>query len=769
MEPITALFGIACLGAGGGVGYWLKQNHEKMQKLNDFNIVLQESQSAHFVHLNNQVADTNARLVALNGMVDALRATNPELDGALKAYSTITQLEQVGQLDESIDNLELFGNALTALETLVSPISVESEVGATNLLTQTSSNMVMRLIEIFDSHQMDVKSLGLKPVSAHKLGHATMSLRRYDWAETSFGIAYASSPGNANVLEALEFIAIERGDEPLRRHWLEARMTVNPDNPELLRAHAHLLAKMGDMEAERDVLRLEALGLDTPADRSLLSGLRARAGSHSEALEAIEQALAEDPNQAKDWLSYATLLYQEGETSKAFDAVDKCLELDRQSGDGWALCATILAPKQNRLKEALKAAIHAVALDAGGVELVLLKADLLLADGQATAAEESLTKALDKDMMNGELRAKIATRYLLDGRPDEAQNLLDKTPVGIDHALLHVVEGRLHLVNADKTRDGTGETDATLLSVAIAAFEGALKLNRELGVAWLGLARTQRLLRNLDAAEEALTRARRLLSEDDSSAAAEAALLALDQGDITAAASLIDVADIHGDSSVITYVRGNIEARSGHLERALEYYGKTLKSDNTHIRARLNRCSIYMAMDEGRKALDDAEILLDLAPNFTLARFRKAEAEMMLGEWAQARDDLDIVLEKAPHHHQALTQLAACFIALERPERAETPLNEALRIAPEYAPAWHQRGLLYLEWGRNDNAMSDFEAAVKADPQHLDSRLHIAAMYHEAEHFDAAESAWRAVLQLDPDHIVAKTRLDECEVKLMAQ
>ena len=333
----------------------------------------------------------------------------------------------------------------------------------------------MRLIEIFDLHQMDVKSLGLKPVSAHKLGHATMSLRRYDWAETSFGIAYASSPGNANVLEALEFIAIERGDEPLRRHWLEARMTVNPDNPELLRAHAHLLAKMGDMEAERDVLRLEALGLDTPADRSLLSGLRARAGSHSEALEAIEQALAEDPSQAKDWLSYATLLYQEGETSKALDAVDKCLELDRQSGDGWALCATILAPKQNRLKEALKAAIHAVALDAGGVELVLLKADLLLADGQATAAEESLTKALDKDMMNGELRAKIATRYLLDGRPDEAQNLLDKTPVGIDHALLHVVEGRLHLVNADKTRDGTGETDATLLSVAIAAFEGGIE------------------------------------------------------------------------------------------------------------------------------------------------------------------------------------------------------------------------------------------------------------------------------------------------------
>ena len=768
MEPITALFGIACIGAGGGVGFWLKQNHEKVQKLTDNNILLQESQSAHFSQLNSQVNTMNQKLSSLTGMVDALRATNPELDGALQAHTTITHLEQLRELGESIDDVSAFATAISTLESLVSPISVECVVGSTNILSQSTNNLVTRLIDLFDNLGIDPAKAGLNAVSAHKLGHVTIAMRRYDWAETCFGLAYASSPGNSNVLEALEYIAIQKGDEDLRRHWLEARMTVNPDNPDLLRAHAHLLAKHGDLEAERDVLRLEALGLDTAADRSLLAGIRARAGSRSEALEAIEQALAEDPSQAKDWISYAKLLNDEGETSKALDAADRCLELDRQCGEAWALTAQILAPKQNRLKEALKAAVHAVALEAGGSDLIMLKADLLLAEGSATAAEESLIKALEKDTMNGELRAKIATRYLLDGRPEDAQRLLDETPLGIDHALLHVVEGRLHLVNADRMRDGTGETDATLLSVAISAFEGALKLNRELGVAWLGMARTNRLMSNLDAAEEALTRARRLLPEDDSSAAAEAALLALDQGDVGAAASHIDVADIHGESAVISYVRGNIEARTGNLDRALGYYEQTLKVDPAHIRARINRSSIYMALDEGRKALDDAEILLDFAPNFTLARYRKAEAEMMLGEWAKAREDLDMVLERAPHHYQALTQLAACFLSLGRPERAEGPLNEALRISPDYAPAWHQRGLLYLEWGKNDNAQSDFEAAVKADPSHLDSRLHIAAMYHEAEQFDAAAAAWRAVLQIDPDHLVAKTRLDECEIKLMA-
>ena len=119
----------------------------------------------------------------------------------------------------------------------------------------------------------------------------------------------------------MEHVALLRGDDELRRHWLEARMTVSPDEPELLRAHAHLLAKMGDSEAERDVRRLEALGLETAADRSLLSGLRARAGSRSEALEAIEQALAENPNQSDDWCSYATLLHEDGEHGKAQQAV----------------------------------------------------------------------------------------------------------------------------------------------------------------------------------------------------------------------------------------------------------------------------------------------------------------------------------------------------------------------------------------------------------------------------------------------------------------
>ena len=762
MEPITAAFGLACIAAGGGAGFWLKKADERLAGVSETSLVLQQAQAAHFTHLNTEVATLQHQVNQMTELVSALRATNPEMHGAILAHEIITALEKTHSEDTV-----LIKQALSALESLVTSISTEASVGDENLLSATSASLLGRLLTAFDAQAIAPEELGLNPVAAHKLGHAALLLARFDWAESCFGMAYQSSPGNANILEALEHIALLKGDEEVRRHWLEARMTVHPDQPDLLRSHAHLLAKLGDAEAERDVLRLEALGVDTAADRSLLSGLRARAGSRSEALEAIEQALAEDPHQAADWLSYAQLLNEEGEAGKAHQAVERCLELDRQSGEAWGLLATLLSPHANRAKEALKAATHAVALDAGGTDLIFLKSDLQHSEGLITAGEETLEKALLKDPANAELRARMAGRKLLESDLDAAQKLLDETPFGIDHALLHVVEGRLHLALCDRARDGTGKTDAVLLADAVASFEGALKLNRELGVAWLGLARTKRLLNDLEGASEDIDRAIRLLPDQDPSASAEAALLAIENKDLSTATKHIDVADVHGNAVTVSYVRGNIALQRGQFEDALGHYTSALNSGPNHIRARLNRCSVLMALNQSKKALDDAQILVDLAPALILARLRRGEALMQLGEWEQARDDLKIALDASPHHYQALTKLASCYMALERPERAEAPLNEAIRLQSDYAPAWHQRGIMYLDINRNENALDDFQSAVRCDGSHLDSRLRIAAIYHQTERFDQAEQAWRAVLALNPDHIVARTRLTECETQLL--
>ena len=379
-----------------------------------------------------------------------------------------------------------------------------------------------------------------------------------------------------------------------------------------------------------------------------------------------------------------------------------------------------------------------------------------------------LLKAIADNPMNGELRARVADQYLMSRRLGEVEQLLAETPTNCDHILLHVVEGRLLLAKADRVRDGTGESDEQLLQDALQAFNTAIEMDRESGLAWLGVARAKRLLKDTDGSSESLRRASRLLEDTDSSVAGEQALLALESGDLVAASQAIDLADINGETPLISYVRGNIAARRGEFEKALVHFEETLTMDPGHIRARLNRCSVNLLLENSPKALDDAEILLEIAPNLLLAKLRRAEANMALASWSNAVEDLKEIIDTVPNHYHALTQLASCHMALERPERAEGLLNEALRINPEHAEAWHQRGLMYLDWKNEDAALSDFESTIRCRADHMDARLHIAALHHEGGRFEQAATAWMAVLAIDPDHEAARVRLSECESAIRA-
>ena len=725
-----------------------------LQNVSDRTLVLSESQGAHAKQTTDALIVLQKKMDSYDSLINAMRATQPEVDHGIRAHQALAEIES-GSFSPM--------NVLEAIEAVCSSIPMHD---LNVSLTPMQSHMASQLLNILNQNNLSITTLDLDGRQALQIGLSALHLQNLQWAEDAFGVAHQSLPGNNIVLKGLEKVAILKSDDILRLHWLEAQLHLDPDNPELLRAHAHMLVQQGDENAEKDVRRLEALGLDTPADRSLLAGLRHRAGSSNEAIDAIEQALAEDNKKPDYWLQYAQLLHEAEQHERALEAVDSCLNLDRQIGDAWALRAVLLDQRNGREKEALKAATHAVALDCGGAKLIVLKADLLAETGDVIAAEASLEKAIEKHPMDAELRSIVATRRLAEGRIEVVQALLDGTPSMIDHPELHIVEGRLHLARADRTRDGTGDTDKILLSAAVESFQAALNLNRELGVAWLGLARTQRLLKDLDQASESLTRARRLIGETDSSCSIEAAMLAIDLDDVHAATRYIDAAEIQGSGAKIAYVRGNIAIKSGDLERAVSMYSETLNENPKHIRARLNRISCYLELDRALDAKEDANILLSLAPELTIAIYARADAQSRLGEWEEAKEGFLAVLNEAPHHYQALTKLGACYLALDRPERAEGPINEALRLAPNHADAWHQRGLLYVSWKKMEAALSDFEAAIRADGNNIHARLQAAAIHHASDNHELASAAWRGVLALDPGHVVARTRLQQCEQQL---
>ena len=751
MDPVLAALLATSFGFGGaGAAAWRRVTM-RWKRLDDQRLVNEQAAAAHAVQQREAVEQLGRRMASMEALLEDARSVLPDLDGAIMAHRLLAE--------DTVDAEALW----RTLDRLVMSLPSEPEAMEA-AVDPTKRSTLQSLFARASADALPVEGQ-LSSTSLTHLAEAALLMGHDATAEHLLHHALLDRPGDATLHAIAERIAARRGDGAARLAHLEAQLSERPDDTELLRRQAHLLASAGEADAERPVRRLEALGEVTAADRSLLSGIRARAGAPDEALAEIEAALREDPSQPDDWVRRGELL-EATDVDQALTSAESCLNIDRQHGEGWALKARCLARLPGREQEALKAATHAVALNAGGWTTVMLKADLQESIGAFTAAEEGLDRALLAHAENAPLRAAIATRRLERGRLDDAQSLLDAVPVGVDHASLHLVEGRLALARAALIRDGTGAVDGGRLREAGDAIDQALKLDRENGLAWLAMGRVQRLLGDFDAASESLTRAGRLLDEHLPALCAEAALLALEHGDDIEAERLTDAADIRGEGALIAYVRGNIAARRGRLDDAIAKYDEALTLDPTHVRARLNRCSAYLGGDLPERALEDAERLLAQAPNLLLARLRRAESKMALTHWNEAVADLKVIIDAVPNHHHALTQLAACQVALDRPERAEAPLNEALRAAPNHAHAWHQRGLLYLRWERFEEAASDFEAAIRCRGDHLDARLHLAAIHHTLGHHEEAAAAWRAVLSIDPDHALARRRLEQSEQHL---
>ena len=766
MEPLTITFGLL-LASGVTTSIWWFYNTDSRIE------ALQQNLLDERVQMMTQLQEITTQLDDLNVGADALLQAHPELSGIISTHAVIKRIER--QLSESKQNPDA---SVLVAEELVG--AIRALLGASNVngnieVTDNSSSSLGTQRQADRLHTILIElgllpdELGLNHLELARFGHLCYLCGHADWSRWCYEASAGQAQGYVPALQSLYHIARESGDLEVQKKWLEKWLDTDPDNPMLLRQHALLIVQMdADVEgAERDVRRLKALGVDTPADRSLLSGLIQRSGSMSDALEELELALEEDPERTADWAAKAEILLEMGELDKALKAINQSLELDRQYGDAWALKAEILAKDPSASEEALKSAKHAVALNAGGTPLVLLKAELLSLEGKHEEAFESLCDELNNDPDNSELRSTISTMLLSQGDIEGAEKLLDETPIEVAHdEPIWVARARIQLLHADRNRDGTGETDRVFIEVAKESFEKALKNNRESGIAWLGLARCDRLLGDIGAAEESMVRATRLLPKEPQ-LNAEAALLALDKGDLSEAGRLVEAASVNSsDTVLIPYIKGNLACRKSNFEGALEYFNEVLTQNPFHVRARLNRVATYLALDEFHKALDDCQELLSQAPEMLLARCRIADILMHLGEWNKAKSEWEEILKTNANHPQALTQLAACETALGRPELAETPLNQALKINPNYAPAWHNRGLLYLDWGKEAAALADFEKAAKADSKHLDALLHIASIHHSASRWEEAHIAWRNVLDCSPENQVARVRLEECDLTL---
>lgn len=709
--------------------------------------------------MKGNLADTSERLDLLSRGVDTILSDAPEVHNLLGVHKSLEAAESLlfnqGIPVSNSESCAIVSHAVKALLSHYPEGGPEDE----SSIVQGLKPLSKRLSAILTEAEMKAEDIEISAAEHRRVGELFHSVERFDWAADCFQRANDLDPEDESALRSLSEIQRGSGDLDSLDRTLERLLAIVPDDIDALNEQSILLDNTDDERVSRNRKRLDALGaaIKTSEQEGELSLIAKRARDS-------ESGGSTQSNTASGLIEKATKQLRLGDFRAALESVDEAIERDHGYGQAWSLKARLVAADGGSTKDALKCIKRANAL---GEYTVILESEILDNDGRADAAIEVLEEHLSRTPGDAEARGKVSQLWLASGSAESALKTLDEAPEDSwNTATLHVMRGRLSLVESDVHRDETGKIDPIPVIDALSSFDKAVEIDRESGLAWLGRARALRYQRAFDEAEVALVRARRLIP-DHPSISLEEAQLSLETGDLEHANALtLEATTTLKDNPTVPFIRGIIAARHGRLEEATKLFSQTLHLDPKHTRARLNRSSAALLQDDLALALDDANRLVNDRPNHELARLRKSEVLMNQGDWGNAEAELRELLRLNANHSMGLVHLGTCMIAMEKSEQAERPLNKAIETNPGLSEAWYQRGLLYLDFGRSEEAMSDFEGAVRADPQHLDARLRIAAILHEGEDTEKAAVAWRKVLDVDPQNRLARRRLEECRARI---
>lgn len=358
--------------------------------------------------------------------------------------------------------------------------------------------------------------------------------------------------------------------------------------------------------------------------------------------------------------------------------------------------------------------------------LHFLLGSILLDSGDPDAAIRALLEAAELDPEHPGVADKLILAYLAAGRTGEAVARMERLGES----------GPEFYNNAGKALADQGET-----AQAIAAFENALRIKPDFGMARRNLARVY--------AREGAGRA-----EAQDYAGAEAAL--------REATRLAPEETSYGIQLAVAL------NRLGRDAEAAEVYETVLARDATLAEVRSNLAKTYSNLAVGRIAANDwegalADIDRALSHDPELAA-AAANRKAAMWNWAVSTQETDparslslfqAYLEIAPSaeahasigaiymKHRDYARAADAF-------RAGAALDESPSSLADLAAAHHQHGVQMHRAGRYGDAVEQLEQAADATPNNVDLYRSLGVAHRAAGHAEEAVAAFREALRREP-------------------
>lgn len=206
-------------------------------------------------------------------------------------------------------------------------------------------------------------------------------------------------------------------------------------------------------------------------------------------------------------------------------------------------------------------------------------------------------------------------------------------------------------------------------------------------------------------------------------------------------------------NSDVYFRRGVMHQRLGNSYSAIAAYDECLELNPSFVDALCNRATVYLQLENFKKALVDYEQAINLQPtDDTLAQLYNGYGHA-LRAFKRYEDSIEALtygleLPSSVKHHLFVNR-AITYIGLSEYVLAINDCIEAISINADYHLAYVNLGVAHQRSGNFEEAIRNYDAAINLDSQDYVPLVNLGYIYLHLERLESAIDSFDKALVLD--------------------
>ena len=198
---------------------------------------------------------------------------------------------------------------------------------------------------------------------------------------------------------------------------------------------------------------------------------------------------------------------------------------------------------------------------------------------------------------------------------------------------------------------------------------------------------------------------------------------------------------------------GNVYARQGDHDRAVNHYRRALAINPHHTETHFNLAKALAAGGDLHSAAQHYRQALRLRPDFLKPRLGLANCLLAQDKFDTAIDQYRFAAEIAPQDPLVLCNLGHALTRAGRADQASQVLHQAVNLAPDLPQAHYNYAIALTGENRHHQALTQYQQCLKLQPHHARAENNLGTLLAQLGRHDDAAAHFRRALQLDPQDL----------------